>query len=415
MASSQAQIAGSSASATVVKTDIKPLLQSLWPGTSSVTPTEIADAISLFFTNQVSESQAASLLICLHFTQLDIRADVLAECARVMRNAAEQVDAPGLQALIQKKGLSVGKYNGGLCDIVGTGGDSHNTFNISTTASIIASGLLLVSKHGNRASTSKSGSADLVNSMAPRPPILNAVTPTGLIDIYTRTNYAFLFAPVFHPGMRYVAPVRKQLPWRTIFNNLGPLANPVEAVLEARVIGVARRALGPAFAEALRLAGVRKALIICGAEELDEISCAGPTYCWMLQENAQGEVHVREFTVSPEDFGFERHALSEVESGKEPKENAELLHRILNNELEDNNPLLQFILMNAAALFVVSGMTEADESDMGEGDDRKVVTERGPGDCRWKEGVRRARWCVKSGAAWKQWSEFVNVTNDLGE
>ncbi|KKA28168.1 hypothetical protein TD95_004220 [Thielaviopsis punctulata] len=396
------------------KIDIKPLLQKMWPG-SSVTPAEVAYAVSHFFTNQVSEAQTASLLMALHFTQMDLRADVMAECAAAMQKAAAQIDAPGLAALIERRGLKAGKYNGGLCDIVGTGGDSHNTFNISTTASIIASALILVSKHGNRASTSKSGSADLVNNMAPRPPILNAVKPSTLVDIYSRTNYAFLFAPVFHPGMRYVAPVRKQLPWRTIFNNLGPLANPVEKVLEARVIGVARRELGPAFAEALRMAGVRKALIVCGAEELDEISCAGPTYCWMLQENETGEVYVRDFTVTPEDFGMSRHALNEVESGKEPKENADLLHQILHGELEDNHPLLEFILMNAAALFVVSGLVEADESAMGEGDDGKVIKERGPGECRWKEGVRRARWALKSGEAWRQWTSFVDVTNEIGE
>ncbi|KAL5614892.1 hypothetical protein BROUX41_004971 [Berkeleyomyces rouxiae] len=412
---SQAPIAGSSASAPADKIDIKPLLQRLWPGTLPIEPSEISNAISHFFTNQVSETQAASLLICLHFTKLDLQADVLAECARVMRAAAAQIDVPGLRALVDKRGLKMGNYNGGLCDIVGTGGDSHNTFNISTTASIIASGLLLVSKHGNRASTSKSGSADLVNNMSPRPPILNAVTPANLTSIYSRTNYAFLFAPTFHPGMRYVAPIRKQLPWRTIFNNLGPLANPVEAALEARVIGVARNALGTAFAEALRLAGAHKALVICGAEQLDEISCAGPTHCWMLKDNSNGEAEVENFTISPKDFGFKCHSLSEVESGKEPKENAELLRRILNNELEDDHPLLEFILINTAALFVVSGLVEANESNMGEGDDGQVITERGPGGYRWKEGVRRARWCIKSGAAWKQWSAFVDVTNELGE
>ncbi|CAI4216224.1 unnamed protein product [Parascedosporium putredinis] len=151
--------------------DIKPLLQQLWPGGHPhVTPERIAEAIAHFFTNQVTDAQAASLLICLHFTTLDLQADVLAECARVMRLAAAQIDVPALNEVIKLKNRAGGKYRGGLCDIVGTGGDSHNTFNISTTASIIASSLLLVSKHGNRASTSKSGSADLINNMRPRAP-----------------------------------------------------------------------------------------------------------------------------------------------------------------------------------------------------------------------------------------------------
>ena len=273
----------------------------------------------------------------------------------------------------------------------------------------------MVSKHGNRASTSKSGSADLVNCMKPRPPIISAIKPDTLVKAYSATNYTFLFAPVFHTGMRYVAPIRKQLPWRTIFNNIGPLANPVEDVLEARVIGVARRDLGPAFAEALKIAGCKKALVICGEEELDEVSCAGGTLCWMLKEKSPGgEVEIEHFTVQPSDFGLSPHPLDTVSGGKEPEENAEILSKILHNEFPEDDPLIDFVIMNAAALFVVSGICEADTSDMGHGDDGKVVQERGPGGQRWKEGIRRARWALKSGEAWRQWLAFVDVTNEIG-
>lgn len=297
---------------------------------------------------------------------------------------------------------------------MGTGGDAHNTFNISTTSSIIASSLLMVSKHGNKASTSKSGSADLLNNMLPRPPIISAVRPDTLTKVYSASNYSFLFAPVFHTGMRYVAPVRSQLPWRTIFNNLGPLANPVEDVLEARVIGVARRELGPAFSEALRIAGCRKAMVICGEEELDEVSCAGRTLCWMLKEQPHGGgVEVGHFTVEPKDFGVSSHALDAVSPGKGPAENAEILRRILKGELADDDPVLEFVLINTAALFVVSGICESDTSNMGAGDDGQVIRERGPGGLRWKEGVRRSRWALKSGAAWKQWQSYVEVTNEI--
>lgn len=252
--------------------------------------------------------------------------------------------------------------------------------------------------------------------MQPRAPVVAAVTPTSLARVYSETNYSFLFAPVFHTGMRYVAPIRKQLPWRTIFNNLGPLSNPVEEVLEARVIGVARKDLGPAFAEALRMAGCKKAIIVCGDEELDEVSCAGKTLCWMLQPNqTTGETTVEHFVVEPRDFGLSNHPLDDVSSGKEPEENAEILHRILHNELPDNDPLLEFILINTAVLFVVSGICESDSSNMGPGDNGKVVQERGPGGQRWKEGVRRARWALKSGEAWKQWEAFVKVTNDIND
>ncbi|KAI9171490.1 anthranilate phosphoribosyltransferase [Paramyrothecium foliicola] len=395
--------------------DIKPLLTKLWPMNADVSPEEIANAISHFFTNQVTEAQTASLLMALHFTRLDFRADVLAQCALSLRNAAQRIPVEDLQAVIAKKGMAEGQYKGGLCDIVGTGGDSHNTFNISTTASIIASALLLVSKHGNKSSTSKSGSADLVNNMQPKAPIIGAVTPTSLPKIYAATNYTFLFAPVFHTGMRYVAPIRKQLPWRTIFNNIGPLANPVEDVLEARVIGVARRDLGPAFADALKIAGCRKAMIICGDEELDEVSCAGKTHCWMLKESTPGgEIEVEYFTVEPSDFGVSSHPLSTVSPGKEPAENAEILRRILHKDLSDDDPILEFVLINTAALLVVSGICESDTSNMGPGDDGNVIKERGPGGQRWKEGVRRARWALNSGEAWKQWEAFVNITNEIG-
>ncbi|KAK2683064.1 Glycosyl transferase family 3, N-terminal domain [Fusarium oxysporum f. sp. vasinfectum] len=373
--------------------NIKPLLTKLWPNESAVSPQEIAEAISHFFTNQVTEAQTASLLMALHFTKLDFRADVLAECARVMREAAASIPVEELKEVIERRGRKEGDYNGGLCDIVGTGGDGHDTFNISTTSSILASALLMVSKHGNKASTSKSGSADLVACMKPQPPIISAIRPDTLVKAYSETNYTFLFAPVFHTGMRYVAPIRKQLPWRTVFNNLGPLANPVEDVLEARVIGVGRRDLGPAFAEAL---------------------CAGNTLCWRVNETSAGRLEVEHFTVHPSDFGLSTHPLDTVSSGKEPSENAEILSRILHNELPDDDPILEFVLLNTAALLVTSGICESDTSNMGEGDDGKVITERGPGGQRWKEGIRRARWALKSGEAWRQWEKFVKVTNEIG-
>jgi anthranilate phosphoribosyltransferase len=227
--------------------------------------------------------------------------------------------------------------------------------------------------------------------------------------------------------MRYVAPTRRQLPWRTIFNLVGPLANPVEVpdtsnnppLVEARMIGVARKDIGPVFAQALQLVGARKALVVCGDEELDEISCAGPTLCWRLgpkdPSNPSSETVVEHFLLHPTDFGLPAHPLSEVSPGKEPAENAAILARILNDEMPDDDPILHFVLINTAALFVVSGICDADTSDMGPGDDGVVIKERGPGGGRWKEGVRRARWAIKSGEAARQWARFVEVTNSFSE
>ena len=295
---------------------------------------------------------------------------------------------------------------------MGTGGDSHNTFNISTTSSLLAASLLMIGKHGNRASTSRSGSADLLACVQPKAPQIAAVTPSTILEIYESSNYAFLFAPVFHPGARHAASIRKQLGWRTIFNLLGPLANPLHPLIESRMLGVARKEIGPEFAESLRQSGSKKGMVICGDEELDEISCAGPTHCWRLVENPETkEVDINYFTVSPSDFGLPAHSLSEVSPGQSPEVNAEILMRILKGEVPEDDPILHFVYINTAALFVVSGICDADTSDMGHGDDGNVIKERGPGGGRWKEGVRRAKWAISSGEAYRQWENFVEVTN----
>lgn len=178
-------------------------------------------------------------------------------------------------------------------------------------------------------------------------------------------------------------------------------------------------------------------MVVCGDEELDELSCAGPTHCWFLREkpnpdfkgspNAEDDdlttsdedapprnlVVVENFKLRPADFGFPEHPLADVGPGKEPKENAETLLRILKGQMPSDDPIMHFVLINAASLFVVSGICDPDQSDMGSGDDGKVIKERGPGGGRWKEGVRRARWAVKSGAALRELKKFLEVTNSL--
>ncbi|KAI4675930.1 uncharacterized protein J4E84_009906 [Alternaria hordeiaustralica] len=398
------------------KISITPLLKRLWHESPTTKPTadEIAAALSLIFTNSLSEVQTGALLTCLHFTDQDRQAEVLAKCSKAMRDYATGIDVKGLQELISQRGRKEGSYQGGLCDIVGTGGDSHNTFNISTTSSILASALLMIAKHGNKASTSRSGSADLLSCAPPKPPVITAIAPKTIYEIYSKTNYAFLFAPIFHPGARHAASIRRQLGWRTIFNLLGPLANPLHDLIEARVLGVARKEIGPDFAESLKQSGCRKGMIICGDEELDELSCAGPTHCWRLVEDpSTGETNINYFTVTPADFGLPEHPLSEVSPGQSPEQNAQILMKILMGEVPPDDPILHFVYINTAALFVVSGICDADTSDMGEGDDGNVIKEVGPGGGRWKEGVRRAKWAISSGAAYNEWQKFVEVTNKV--
>ncbi len=401
----------------------------------AATADEIAAAISLIFDNRLSETQCAALLTCLHFTGRDRDPLVLARCGQQMREAATQVDRQALKKVVRTRGRKEGRYRGGFCDLVGTGGDGWSTFNVSTTASIVASSLLLLSKHGNRASSSTSGSADLLQAIASRAPVIEAVTAKVLPSVYENSNYAFLFAPTFHPGMRHVAPIRKQLPFRTIFNLLGPLANPVEGNIEARIVEVAKKDIGHIFAEALSLNGARKGMVVCGAEQLDEISCAGKTDCWRLVErpnpafrgprdeededfttsDEEGEprtlVDIEYFSLQPSDFGLTAHSLSEVLPGKMPKDNAAKLMELLRNELPPSDPVLDFVLLNTAAMFVIAGVCDSDSSDMGHGDNGGVIRETGPGGLRWKEGVRRGRWAIESGQALASLEKYIEASH----
>ncbi|GAM41607.1 hypothetical protein TCE0_042f14852 [Talaromyces pinophilus] len=419
---------------------ISPLLQRLaYPDVAQiqVSAEEIAAAFALIFEDRLSLIQTAALLTLLHSTGKDRDAKVIALCSHRMREAASTVDRPALRAVVKARGKPEGQYNGGLCDIVGTGGDSHSTFNVSTTSSIIASALLLVGKHGNRSQTSFSGSADVLNCILPVPPKISAIKANDIAKVLEETNYTFLFAPNFHQGMKYADPVRRGLGIRTIFNLMGPLANPVDWALEARVVGVAYQSLGPIFIEALRLGGSKKALVICGEEDMDEVSCAGPTNCWRLSEypnpaykpeNDEGDEDEDEdeedcnprtltkldiFQLHPRDFGFPTHPITDVYTKKMPKQNAEKLMSILRNELDPEDPLMHFVLINTATLLVTSGVCEAETSNMGPGDDGKVITERGPGGGRWKEGVRRARYAITSGQALRSLEKFIEATNRL--
>lgn len=419
---------------------ISPLLKDLIsrstkPTTAnSSTPADaISAALALIFTNALSPVQVSSLLTLLASTHLDRHPLVLAKCAARMRDAAAQPSHPTLRATIRARNLKRGTYRGGLVDIVGTGGDGHSTFNVSTTASILASSFLLVAKHGNRASSSTSGSADLLQAISPNAPDIEAVTAGRLPEIYASSNYAFLFAPRFHTGMRHVAPIRKELAFRTIFNLLGPLANPCHDLIEARVVGVFQNSLLPVFAEAFAKSAADKVLVVCGAEDLDEISCAGVTHCrWVVKRpnpnfkggkdeeddnyttsDEEGEPRLRtaieEFDLHPRDFGLPVHSLQDVSPGRLPQENAATLMRLLRGELAPGHAVLDFVLMNAAALFAVAGICESEEPSLATGKG-EAIEERGPGGLRWKEGVRLARRAVESGRALQALESFVDAT-----
>ena len=250
---------------------------------------------------------------------------------------------------------------------------------------------------------------------APQGPLLDRVTPENLPQIYSSQNYGYLYAPNFHKGLGGLASTRKQIPHPTIFNLLGPLTNPADEGIEARMIGVKKKELVPVFAEALKLHGVKKGIVACGDEDLDEISCAGPTHCAQLVETVseagQSTVVINEFKLVPEDFGVPRHGLSEVSPGKSAQENAEIMKHILTGNVDPNDPILHFVLINTACFFVTSGVCEGETSPFG--DAGPVINERGPGGGRWKEGTRLARYAVESGRAWETLEKFTRITRNV--
>lgn len=248
----------------------------------------------------------------------------------------------------------------------------------------------------------------------PQQPKLETVGPDALAKVYSETNYAFLFAPNFHKGLRHVSGLRKELAHPTIFNLLGPLTNPAESVIEARVIGVKKRDLVPVYAEALRLHGIKKAMIVCGDEDLDEISCAGPTHCARLIEHETSSgthVDIDRFMLEPADFGLPSHPLSTVSPGRTPEANAEVLTKLLNDQMAPDEPVLHFVLLNTAALFAISGACDGDTSAFNDG--VTVITESGPGNGRWREGVSLARRAISTGRALDMLRRFTALTNEF--
>lgn len=194
----------------------------------------------------------------------------------------------------------------------------------------------------------------------------------------SRVPFTFILAPHYHPAMALIAPFRKALPFRTMFNVLGPLINPARP--RGMVVGVAEPELGYTFAQSLREGGVERCLVVCGAEGLDEISCAGDTHAWELKDGK-----ITEQTLHPSQFGLEVHPLADVAGGK-PEENAKTFKLLLTSGDDIPKrltPVLHFVLMNAAALLVVAGIA----SDL-------------------KDGVRLGMESITSGKAWDALEQF---------
>ena len=266
-------------------------------------------------------------------------------------------------------------HNLDVLEIVGTGGDGSNSFNISTTSSlVIAAGGVPVAKHGNRAASSKSGAADVLEALG----VKITLTPERSAEILKKINICFLFAQNYHIAMKYVAPIRKELGIRTVFNILGPLSNPAGANME--LMGVYDQSLVEPLAQVMENLGVDRGMVVYGQDSLDEISMCAPTSVCEIRDGK-----FTSYEITPEQFGYERCEKGALTGGT-PAENAEITKAILKGE--EKGPKRQAVCLNAGTALYIAGKAASIE-----------------------EGVKLAESLIDSGAALKKLEEFVEETN----
>jgi len=308
----------------------------------SLTEGEAERALETIMEGNVPPAATAALL-----TALRVKGEAVPEIvgfARAMRRFAGKVDAPD-----------------NVVDTCGTGGDAKGTINVSTAAAFVARGAgVVVAKHGNRAATSRAGSADVLEALGAE----IELGPAAVSRCIDESGIGFMFARTHHPAMRFVAPVRAELPFRTIFNLLGPLTNPAGA--RRQLVGVFGGAYVRPVAEALRDLGAQKALVVHGTDGMDEITVTGTTIVADVSE----EEGIEEYEISPEDFGLSRHDPDGLLGG-DAHLNARILRDVLTGE--EGGAARDVVLINAGATIYVSGHAET----IGEGVDlaRKSISE----------------------------------------
>ena len=305
------------------------LLQGVVNGGDALAFDDARALLSALLEGEFSENEMSALLSALH--ERGETAAELAGFSAAMRSAAVKLP------------LTDAERNE-LVDTCGTGGDGSGTFNISTAVALVAAAAgARVAKHGNRAVTSRCGSADVLAALG----IPTEHTPESAAEALRRDGFAFLLAPRMHPAMKIVAPVRRALPFRTVFNLLGPMTNPAGA--RRQVIGVYAAQAVPLVAEALAFSGhVRHALVIHGSGGLDEFSLSGES----IVAEVRGNV-VTQFVVTPEDAGLTRS--QDALLGGDAAENAAILQAIFKGE---RGPRRDVVLLNAAAVLMVAGIAD---------------------------------------------------------
>jgi anthranilate phosphoribosyltransferase len=317
---------------------------------------EASEVLAEIMHGEVSETQIAAFLIALRTKGETV--DELAGLARTMRELAKHVP-------IERDDL---------LDTAGTGG-GRRTFNVSTTAALVAAGAgCAVAKHGNRSATSSSGSADLLEALGARIDL----DPDGVAGCIEEAGFGFMFAPAHHQATRFVVPVRRELAVRTIFNLLGPLTNPAGATRQ--LIGVADAGFLDTIAGALARLGTRRALVVAGEDGLDEVSSSAPTRVVEVNEE-----ELTRYTLTPQDVGIEpADPLDPQLGGGSPLENAQATQGVFSGEL---GPRADLVLINAGAAIYAGGGAES-----------------------VAEGVEAAREAIGSGAASAALERYVKAS-----
>ncbi len=311
--------------------------------------------------NEIMSGQASEVQKSAYLTALSMKGETIEEItgsAEEMRNHCTRLE-----------------QDRDVLEIVGTGGDGSNCFNISTTASLVISAAgIPVAKHGNRAASSKSGAADCLEALG----VNITISPEKSKEILEKANICFLFAQKYHTAMKYVGPVRKELGIRTIFNILGPLANPASANMQ--VMGVYEEALAEPLAKVLSNLGVKRGMVVYGQDKLDEISVCAPTTVCEIKDGS-----FKTYVITPEEFGLKRYAKEELVGGT-PAENAKITRKVLAGE---KGAARDAVVLNAGAGLFVAGKAKDLE-----------------------EGVKLAQELIDTGKAAAQLEKFIELSNE---
>ncbi len=336
---------------------MKELLKKVVEG-QNLTRAEAARAMDMMLEGQVSEVLTSAFLTALRMKGETI--DEIVGCTEMMKS----------------KGGSVKLDTDEYIDFVGTGGDGTNTFNVSTTSMFVcAAAGVTIAKHGNRAASSKSGASDILEALG----VNIMLEPEQVEQCIKETGMGFMNAQKFHKAMKNVASVRKEIGIRTIFNMLGPLSNPSGATRQ--VIGVFSREKVSVFSRVMSAMGVKRAMVVCGADGMDEITVTGKTY---VNEIRDGEI--LEYEIDPHDYGIEYAKPEDVEGGT-GAQNAETAKKIFAGE---KGPRRDIVVLNSAAGIYIGGKAGS-----------------------YKEAVETARHVIDSGKVMEKVNQLVEVTNRL--